>query len=597
MRKTLIPLVAFLFFLETVLPRSAFCADSKPVPFAPLPSANLDKPLWQIVTMGEITADPIPLSFGAALLTNARTLAACSFAGSLVWSYAFGELPNFVSADGQDFLYAVSGNSRLQKLNPSGRLLWKINTQEKILYQPLPGRDGRVFVVTEKAICCYDTHGKRKWRTELPRRAGAAPFELNDGSILIITLSSGGATAGLRVSPFGRLLEEITFMGTVQNAVQTADGVLLAFSSGIYGLCAVLGGTASSVWVTTDLRQPLTFAAQSRFSAESRVVAVLYAEGAKTHIRFIDPASGNILAVVKDAPLDPLAIRYAAIIGRSLAAADSNTALALDTNAALAAKDCALWRVSLPDSSRSKYIFYSEDGTLFLSGSNWVTAGYRVYQPAGQPSPSPFLAKTYEGLRGDVPLLNANFPRFGINQQELGAISAGLRRGDYGEKELAWFSSVSLLAPFLTSRYIKEDGISARVDNSAPVPVTVTDITALVLTMGEFKGSAFTSVIAFGIQHETDPALLRNLIKAASEIAYDPAGALLTAISFVPGKHGDSSIVTAHFAACDAIVAICAYMGVNALNQKGKAVLAAYISPNFDARIRGYALNSLKKLL
>jgi hypothetical protein len=578
---------AFFLALLAFAPRAVFCAD------------KLDAPRWQIVTMGDVVAAPIPLSFGSALLTDGRSLAACTSSGSVVWSYTFAELPLFASSDTQDFVYAVSGNSRLQKINPSGRLLWKINVQEKILYPPLPGRDGRVFVVTEKSVCCYDTRGRRKWRTELPRRAVSSPLELGDGSILVVTPSAGDATVGVRVSPFGRMMEEITFAGIVQSAAQTDAGALLAFSSGMYGLCAVSEGKASSVWTASGLSQPLTLVSVNDVSA------VVYADGAAARVRFIDTATGKILASVRNVPVNPRALNYAAVAGSLLVLSDSSAALALDIAVALAsggadsdAGECVLWHIALPDSFRAKYVWYAGDGMLFLTGANWTTVAYRVYQAAGGNARArdagSSMTKSYAELQR-APSSGGAAALLGINRQELNAVSSGLRRGDYGEQELVWFAGVNSVVPFLTARYTQTGGY--RADTAAPSPVTDADLSALVLTMGDFGCGAFTQTIAQGIRLETDPSLLRNMIRAAAEISYDPDGVLLDALAFVPKKRGDSSIEASHIAVCDAVRAICAYMGLPALTQRGRAILNAYLSTGYDERVRDYAIQSLKKLL
>jgi hypothetical protein len=89
---------------------------------------------------------------------------------------------------------------------------------------------------------------------------------------------------------------------------------------------------------------------------------------------------------------------------------------------------------------------------------------------------------------------------------------------------------------------------------------------------------------------------LRNALKTAADIAYDPEGVMLNALEFAQDKKGDGSIISVYVAACDAVFAVCDYMGTPAYLTKGRAILSVFYGPRFDKQVRDHALTLLKKL-
>ena len=575
---------AVFFAAAVFLCLDVFCAE------------QLSAPRWQVVTPGQVSAQPIPVSYGFAAITDGRMLTAYTFAGSIYWNYVFNELPNWAAADGGDFIYAVSGNSRLQKLNPSGKLLWKIDTKEKIIFPPLPGRDGRVFAAAQKSLSCYDTRGKRKWLVEIPPPRHA-PLELNDGSLLIITQTArDGKTkpesTGIRISPFGESLEEIAFAGTVSGAAQTNSGVLLAFTSGMYGLCAVKDSHALSVWTTEEGKSGVMLVANNDGAA------VLFAEGSKTGALFFDPATGKTTASLgQPLPLNPRSISYAALFGSLLATSDSSQAIAVDALAlakqtAEDSQDGIVWHVTLPARNSYLFIAYGQEGDLFLNGVNWVTEAYRVTRIKMKSAPR--AKKTYQAFTSQN-LSSSTAAALGIDAAELAGISAGLRHADYGERERDWLRRVQALAAFMLNRYAQAN-LNHRADGGALFPITVESLAALEAVMGDFGSDAFAQIISHVIKNETDPTLLRNALKAAANIAYDPESVMLNALEFVHNKRGDGSITPVYIAACDAVFSVCDYMGTPAYLTKGRTILNVFYGPRFDKQVRDHALALLKKL-
>ena len=72
---------------------------------------------------------------------------------------------------------------------------------------------------------------------------------LNDGSLLHIQKKEiSGKSTALRISPFGKILEEIVFTGIISCAVESSEGIILGFTTGSIAMCSVIDGSAETKW-------------------------------------------------------------------------------------------------------------------------------------------------------------------------------------------------------------------------------------------------------------------------------------------------------------------------------------------------------------
>ena len=58
-----------------------------------------------------------------------------------------------------------------------------------------------------------------------------------------------GKTKALRITPFGEVVEEITFAGEVSNALTTPQGILLVFTDGTSGLFELKNNKSEHKWL------------------------------------------------------------------------------------------------------------------------------------------------------------------------------------------------------------------------------------------------------------------------------------------------------------------------------------------------------------
>ena len=71
-----------------------------------------------------------------------------------------------------------------------------------------------------------------------------------DGSILVfIEKLRDKKSIGLRISPFGEIIEEITFSGEILQAEECNFGILIVFTDSSIGLCSIENNIAVSRWI------------------------------------------------------------------------------------------------------------------------------------------------------------------------------------------------------------------------------------------------------------------------------------------------------------------------------------------------------------
>ena len=204
-------------------------------------SLSADNADWTCVIGGEAVTSPVQTSYGFVVLTDGKMISACTENGTKLWEKPVPGRPDpFLTVISKDFLVTVSDKKTISLINPSGVVLWSKKLPYQVTESALPGKDARFFVKGKKNISCFGINGVCKWSIETPSLSSIPLVTLNDGTILAVLLNSeNGKSSGIRISPFGTVLETISFAGIVSGAMTCDYGVLLAFSSGGFGLCAV----------------------------------------------------------------------------------------------------------------------------------------------------------------------------------------------------------------------------------------------------------------------------------------------------------------------------------------------------------------------
>ena len=232
----------FIFTLFTLLNFSLSAQDKIKLSF--------DNASWTSVMSGKAVQSPQLTSYGFVVLTDGKLLSAYSENGKHLWDYpVFSKKTSYISVLSSDFILLVNENSFLSLINPSGKLLWSQNLGFPVIAKPEKGRDSRIFVQGKKQIACLGVNGLLKWKIQTPPLKNIGIKSLEDGSLLaFLEGPSDEKSRGLRFTPFGEIIETISFAGPVSDAMETDNGILLSFLCGGLGLVGVEKNAVITKW-------------------------------------------------------------------------------------------------------------------------------------------------------------------------------------------------------------------------------------------------------------------------------------------------------------------------------------------------------------
>lgn len=581
MKKYFLSCIAYLLFF-------IFVANSAPVPN------------WHLVAGGDPVAQPIETDFGFAMLLDGRTMAAVSSSGVLMWlaSIPGGRVSPFLGVGQEGFTITVSGGKNLSLFNPSGLCLWTVEAPKEIISPPLQGLDGRIFVQCAEEISCFGINGTKKWTTTAGASAGFPLLQLEDGSILHIQNKTiAGCSTALRISPFGTILEEITFTGKVSYATDSPNGVILFFTDGSLGCCSAGKDEAFSRWVIPSSTLCTSTSTKILVNETTNMGVVVAASAGKSQVVFFDSSKGEIIDR-QTVSIDGNNITFMTMDHDAVVLCDKSTA------GSYSAKNGTLWEAPIPSEKRWSYLLYIDSGYLLVFEKNtWVTSAYRMTQKIGTKkitsqkninnSYQLFMNKTAEKYN----LNKAAIDLFGtaISEPMLKTMKTQLPEGNYGEQEALWLTSVALETTQIANRMMKnKDYFSS---GTSQVENNLAYYQQVLLLTSDFESAALNRTIGSIIKQEKDVSILIAALNAAADIAYDPNNVLLSSIEYILKKQAILSNSRVSEAMCDAIYEICRFMGKPALFSKGREILSHMLNQSIDTRAKAYAALTMEKII
>ena len=569
--------------------------EQKTLPAAP--PTKLDKPSWERVLSGMTVAQPKKTSYGFLQMLDGRILVACASDGKVLWQQPLNGKPgSFITVDSiNDFCYAlVNENKKLQLYNPSGIWLWTATLPEPAIFEPLPGRDGRIFVQGAEHILCYGINGKLKWSTQVSRTGGFPLYELPDGSLLYIQEKKlRGKSTALRISPYGSILEELTFSGVVSSAGQTKQGVILVFSDGAVGCCSVKDGMAYSQWIRSGV---ITKPDSCTVLETASVCTLIAASSGGSQAVLINPGTGETIAEIPALGPSAQAIEFTDYTAGIVTVADGATAAGININTKQVE-----WRAVLPAHDTWKYLITMEPGTLILTGSaSWKISSYRIRQyPKSTTSAQTAVSQrgSYAAFIQEEVKENQAYNYIPLNTYDLAEITKTLQKGEYGKKEFTCYLDIRQEADRLKDRYY-QPATKLEGENMFPsYHLNLRQAEQLFAVFPLFGTDSFVKDIAYAIRNEADQTLLASAVSAAAQTGYDPRGDMIAAIGI---RMRNSSVLQnpALIARmCNAVYEICRFMGKPAFITQGKEQLFFLMNPSFSEKIRASAEHTLKKLI
>lgn len=557
---------------------------------------------WTAVISGKSIFQPQKTSYGFAVLTDGRMISACSENGIMLWQRAVPGKPDpYLTVLDGDFLVSVSGKKKVSLINPGGLPLWTVEVPFYITATPSCGRDSRIYLRGSELISCYGIKGICKWLVKTPLQNSLPIEELNDGSILVfLEKTVDGKSTAIRISPFGEIMEEITFTGIITSASSCSDGVLLVFAGGGVGLCAVKDNTAATAWVlgaSDSIFAGLSHTSYSFLVPMNTSQTALVQPGAGgAFITIINSSSGKIIRSFTASGISCSDIVYSECSGSSLILADSKTAAMYDVSGS------CVWNADLPSSTSGNqkwnYLTYTDTNYLVVAGTSWAVTGYRTIQKMpGKTEVNKFQAKLADYStfynKFAVPPVTFTYrdtldPTL-TSEERIHDLQAGL----YGKKEQQWAGE--LLSTLQTYLSYKRNIFSGGREESSAFTKDSAAVDRIIRQTPLYGTALFPPVLASIILSETDSFHIKSLINAAKECSYDPDGSLLNALDTITYKlpSSDESLFTAE---CDAVYEICRFMGRPAFFSHGKDILTRLLYPQYSSRVRAYARDTLVKI-
>lgn len=546
---------------------------------------------WSNVLSGKIIAEPIVTSYGVCVISDAKTLSAISNTGKVLWEKNIGRTTNpKLGVFEEDFIFLVNNSKKLVLFNPSGSEIWNKTLDFEIKDAPFPGRDGRFFVRGKNQINCYGMNGICKWELKTPEQSDLSLQELPDGSFLVFMKKlSEGKTQGLRCSPFGTILEEITFAGEVINSSWSNAGIFLNFSDGTTGLFSLENDLAKNKWVFNSPENSIKPLQNYTIPSKNREQAAIFSQNGSTlQTYIINPENGTILSSFKIPELS--FITKAEFNNFGIFITDSTKAVFYNT------KGSCLWSAVLPSKTSKlkwNYLTYTNDNFLLIFGTNWTLNAYRVTQNANEKKS--ITRKTNYSDYYDIStqsfdtIYTVNLDSNLISQSRYDNLS----KGYYGDKEILWSSELqSTCIEYFN--YLNSSNSGGRVDKS----VFQNDTSGLEKMISQFNlygSDTFNTYTITILKKEKNRSLINTALNNIIKFGYDPDGKLLQSLenlTVTASKKDEMMLINI----CESVYSICKFMGRPAYNSKGKNILTTLLYPQYSSQTRNYARDTLKKI-
>jgi len=551
---------------------------------------------WTTVIPGKVLSEPVLTSFGFVLYSDAKAISAFSENGKALWDKSISGRDIKITCLPEDFIFVYADSTKTISLfNPSGYMIWDKKLDSKMT-DVLPGRDGRIFIKGQNFISCYGITGIRKWNLNTEALSSINIQELPDGSLIIFYAQiTEGKTKGIRISPFGEILEEITFNGQIISAATCNDGILVTFSEGTPGFFSLSSeNLCENKWVLKDIKASKTDKNQiekARFLVSQDKESVAYVLPYKNFVQVykINTTTGiseNDFSLQNIKGFDLTNINYS---NKEIFIADDSIGyLISDTG-----KDINSSVFQSQSKFKWNYVFLTKADNLVFCGTNWTLNAYKLNQD--------FATKTETK---NPPKYEKYFP-IEINEYTFAFINKldfdfasqervnDILKGDYGAKEIKWAAELEQACLGYNASFASTNGNSRKENTVFDLDTPGTE--KMLLQLAAFGDDQFNKYTASFLSKMTNKTLAGAVLNGIIINGYDPDQQILTALEKFADKTNYKDEVTLS-KICDSVYSICLFMGRPAFNSKGKDILSKFLFPSYKSSTRVYARETLRKI-
>ncbi|MCQ2585498.1 MAG: hypothetical protein MJ185_07900 [Treponema sp.] len=549
---------------------------------------------WSQVIGGKLLSKPVLTPYGFIGATDGKTISSITNNGNVIWEENFGvNSETILSIVSNDFTLAITNSRRkITLFNPSGVPLWNKVLDFEITEKAYEGRDGRFFLRGNEKLCCFSMNGICKWEINTEKQSDIPLQELEDGSLIVFLKNlTEGKTRALRVTPFGSIVEDITFSGEILSASSSSNGIFLTFSDGSAGLFGLSKeGKAINRFVinASDFEKSrLNFFVSNNQKNEAVFVT---ARRNNAKIIFIDSLSGKNIWEKEIPELNLQNIKEASLTEEGFFICDLKTAYFFNPEGIL------LWSAKMPEQkgkNKWNYAIFTENNTLVIARENWTMDAYIVEQHAGARKYDKKYDYYLDYLKVDSSVYDTLY-LFSLNSEITGLQRyKKLESGFYGEKEITYTSDLLSACEAYISQNNKTVG-NTREDLSA-FKANPAELESLFTQLPLYGTRYSTNLTAKLLKKEKNGSIIKCIVTGLSKNGYDPDGEILKALETLAGTVSSKN-ASLQIDICDAVFSICRFMGRPAYNKSGKFILKNFMSPANDSKVRLHARETLEKI-
>ena len=528
-------------------------------------------PSWYTVLGGQAVAKPVKTSYGFAVVSDGRLLTACSEKGDILWQKGLKQKssPYFISGY-SDTLYVVSQNGNFMMFNPTGMLLWEHKLKEYPVENLILGKDGRVFVRGLNTLTCFSVTGKIKWTKDIGQNSDVPTTEFSDGSLLVILKKElNGCSTALRISPYGKILEEITFTGKVTCASNSDNGILVGFSNGEVGYINLVEDKAKTSWSVS----PQTFENSSgiypiKLFSYKNSFYVCFSNNKISSVQ-----SGKITwSITTDVNLNQIQDFYSDNLSSYFITGSSTICIS---------RKGILQKIYTYTHGNSTYPFFLEPGFLVFSTPDWCINAYRIVQTTEKYKGKVLIPQSYNDKDYKI---QTNYT--------LDECISLLLKDDTSEYERDILKILSYdIQDMLNYYYVpKEKQLKLRSTKGLLNTIKALEV------CGNTGLGCYTSLLSLIIEEERDFSVVTAAVKSAGKLCYDD-GKIISAMERLSRKTEFRSDVLLQKEFCNTLYQICRFMGKPVLLNKGKDLLVYLLTGTTNEEIKNFTRETMEKII
>ncbi|MBQ1197004.1 MAG: hypothetical protein IIX47_00165, partial [Spirochaetaceae bacterium] len=378
-----------------------------------------------------------------------------------------------------------------------------------------------------------------------------------------------GCSTALRISPYGKILEEITFTGKVTCSTNSENGILVGFSNGEVGYINLVEGKAKTSW---------SISPQSFENSSGVYPLKLFSYKNSFYVCFSNTKIccvqlGKITwSIISDVNLTQIQDFYS----------DNLTSYFITgTSTFCISRKGVLQKIYTYTHGNSTYPFFLEPGFLVFSTPDWCINAYRIVQ-------------TTEKYKGKMQIPQVyNDKDYKIQKMyKLDECITSLLQDDTSECEQDILKILSYEIQDMMTYYYLPKEQQNRIRNTKGFLNT---IKALEIC-GNTGLGCYTSLLSLIIEEERDFSVVTAAIKSAGNLCYDD-GKIICAMERLSRKAEFRNDVLLQKEFCNTLYQICRFMGKPVLLKKGKDLLVYLLTGTTNEEIKNFTRETMEKII